>query len=137
LALPNTGPRFFRFLAKDQHEIGETAVGQRVIALAAKAGVKLSMHSLRKGFGCRYAGKVSAQVLQRLMRHANIGMTMAYYANVDDAVQEAVLGQKKPALRDGLGNKSQTGDRLENGQGDVKPCPERGVPRTSLEKGLS
>jgi hypothetical protein len=51
------------------------------------------MHSLRKGFGCRYAAKVPAQVLQKLMRHSNIKTTMDYYANVDDAVEQAVLGQ--------------------------------------------
>jgi integrase len=48
------------------------------------------MHSLRKGFGCYYAGKVSAQVLQKLMRHGDIKTTMTYYANVDDAVEAAV-----------------------------------------------
>jgi hypothetical protein len=50
------------------------------------------MHTLRKGFGCRYAGKVPAQVLQKLMRHRNIKTTMDYYCNVDQAVMEAVLG---------------------------------------------
>jgi hypothetical protein len=66
-------------------------VGNR---LAKKAGVKLTMKSLRRGLGCRYAGKVSAHVLQKLMPHANIKTTLDYYANVDDAVEEAVLGPK-------------------------------------------
>ena len=44
----------------------------------------------RKGFGCHYAAKVSAQVLQKLMRHGDIKTTMAYYANVDDAAEQAV-----------------------------------------------
>jgi integrase len=136
LALPDTGPRFFRFVAKDQHEICESAVGHRVIVLAAQAGVKLTMHSLRKGFGCRYAGKVPAQVLQRLLRHSDIKLTMDYYANVDDAVREAVLGRKKPAIRDGSRDKSPYADRAEDGQDDVKPCPERAEPRASLEDGL-
>jgi hypothetical protein len=57
------------------------------------------MRSLRKGFGCRYAGKVPAQVLQRLMRHANIKTTMDYYANVDEAVMAAVLGDKRNSPR--------------------------------------
>jgi integrase len=52
------------------------------------------MHSLRKGFGCRYAGKVPAQVLQRLMRHADIKTTLEYYANVDEAVEAAVFGSR-------------------------------------------
>ena len=46
-----------------------------------------------------HAGKVSAQVLQKLMRHASIKTTMDYYANVDDAVMAAVLGAKRNTLR--------------------------------------
>jgi hypothetical protein len=57
------------------------------------------MRSLRRGFGCRYAGKVPAQVLQKLMRHGNIKTTMDYYANVDDAVMEAVLGPQRNSQR--------------------------------------
>lgn len=53
------------------------------------------MHWLRKGFGCRYAGKV----LQRLTRHSNIKTTMDYYANVDAAVEEAILGPQRNGLR--------------------------------------
>src|SRR5262249_11016884 len=81
------------------HPVSVSALGERVIRLARKAGVKLTMHSLRKGFGCRYAGKVPAQVLQRLMRHSNISLTMAYYANVDAAVEEAVLGPGRNSSR--------------------------------------
>src|SRR5262249_35632363 len=84
--------KVFRFEARDGHPISPTAIGERVIRLAKKAGVKMTMHSLRKGFGCRYAAKVPAQILQRLMRHANISLTMTFYANVDAAVEEAVLG---------------------------------------------
>ena len=57
------------------------------------------MKTLRRGFGCRYAGKVPAQVLQKLMRHANIKTTMDYYANVDEAAEEAILGPKRNSLR--------------------------------------
>jgi hypothetical protein len=40
-----------------------------------------------------HAGEVPAQVLQRLMRHADIKATMDYYANVvDDAAGDAVRG---------------------------------------------
>jgi hypothetical protein len=38
---------------------------------------------------------VPAQVLQRLMRHANIATTMGFYANVDDAAMAAVLGSAR------------------------------------------
>jgi hypothetical protein len=57
------------------------------------------LHALRRGFGCRYAGKVPAQFLQKLMRHSSIGITMDYYANVDDAVMEAVLGPQRNSSR--------------------------------------
>jgi integrase len=95
--LPRLGRRVFRFADEDGHLIGLRAIGSRVITLAKRAGVRLSMHSLRRGFGCRYAGKVPAQVLQRLMRHSNIATTMGYYANVDDAVMDAVLGPSRNA----------------------------------------
>jgi integrase len=97
--LPRLGKKVFRFVAKNGHAVCLNAVGERVIRLAKKAGVKLTMHSLRKGFGCRYAGKVPAQVLQRLMRHSNISTTMDFYANVDATLEEAVLGPKRNSSR--------------------------------------
>ena len=57
------------------------------------------MKTLRRGFGCRYAGKVPAQVLQKLMRHANIKTTMDYYANVDEAAEAAILGEQRNSSR--------------------------------------
>jgi hypothetical protein len=81
--------------------VRDSAVSDRVVALAKAACVKLTLHTLGKGFGCRYAGKVSAQLLQKLMRHRNIKTTMDYYANVDEAVEEAGLGPR--GRRDGPG----------------------------------
>jgi integrase len=98
-ALPRHGRKVFHFTDAAGRPITPDGVGRRVRMLAKDAGVKLSMHSLRKGFGCRYAGKVPAQVLQKLMRHANIKTTMDFYANVDDAVEEAVLGPRRNAGR--------------------------------------
>lgn len=49
-------------------------------------GKRASAHDLRRTFGTRWARKVMPAVLQRLMRHANIGTTMQYY--VDLAVDE-------------------------------------------------
>jgi integrase len=90
-------PRVFRFISgRTGGEMHSLTVSGCVRKIAGKAGVRLTFKSLRRGFGCRYAGKVSAQVLQRLMRHANIKTTMDYYANVDDAVVDAVLGPKSP-----------------------------------------
>jgi integrase len=94
LGLPRHGRRIFRFLNSRGVPLQVSGVSQRVIDLAARAGVKLTMKALRRGFGCRYAGRVPAQVLQKLMRHANIKTTLDYYANLDDAVEQAILGPK-------------------------------------------
>src|SRR5262249_23672462 len=64
-------------------------VYRKFTKLAKKAGLKISLHDLRRSFGSRYAAAVPAPVLQRLMRHADIKTTLAYYANVDDALDEA------------------------------------------------
>jgi integrase len=101
-ALPRVGRKVFRFEAIDgrgERELTDITISARVRDLAAAAGVKLTFKSLRRGFGCRYAGKVPAQVLQKLMRHASIRVTMDYYANVDDAAMEAVLGPKRNRIR--------------------------------------
>jgi integrase len=61
--------------------------------MAKRAGVRLSMHRLRKGFGCRVAkklGKGNAPILHSLMRHSSMQITMDYYASVDDALQDAI-----------------------------------------------
>src|SRR5581483_3655924 len=87
LALPRHGKKVFRFISqRTKRPLDPYSMSDRVIRLAKKAGVLLTMHTLRKGFGCRYAGKVPAQVLQKLMRHRRIKTTMDYYANVDVAV---------------------------------------------------
>jgi integrase len=100
--LPRSGRKVFRFVderAKNNQPISVDAVSHRIVRLARQAGVKLTMRTLRRGFGCRYAGRVPAQVLQRLMRHSNIAITMDYYANVDAAVEEAVLGSQRNTSR--------------------------------------
>jgi integrase len=107
-SLPRQGPKVFRFVAPDGHEICPTAIGERVIRLAKRAGVKLTMRALRRGFGCRYAGKVPAQVLQKLMRHQNIATTMGFYANVDEAAMQAVLGQQRNTSRNTTANPVRT-----------------------------
>jgi hypothetical protein len=102
-ALPRRGGWVVRFVTKRGRPIRQAAVSVRIMALAKKAGVRLSMHTLRKGFGCRYAGKVPAQVLQKLMRHADIKTTMDYYVNIDAAVEEAVLGPERNSQRNSPG----------------------------------
>jgi integrase len=97
--------RVFRFDAVDgrgDRRVTDITMSARVRKIAQAAGVRLTFKSLRRGFGCRYAGKVSAQVLQKLMRHSSIKVTMDYYANVDDAAMEAVLGPQRNRLRNTL-----------------------------------
>jgi integrase len=92
--LPREGKKVFNFIARHGRPLKRQSVSTNISRLAKKAGVRLTMHSLRKGFGCRYAGKVPAQVLQKLMRHSKISTTMDYYANVDEAVETAVFGDE-------------------------------------------
>lgn len=115
LSLPRTGKRVFHFMAhKSRNPLSLTGISERIAELAKQAGVKLSMHALRRGFGCHYAGKQPAQILQKLMRHANIKTTMDYYANVDEAVEQAVADRnssrsnEQPATGDRVGIELQT-----------------------------
>jgi integrase len=113
-SMPRTGRRVFCFVSRRTgRPLDDTSISDFVSKLAKKAGVKLSMHGLRRGFGCRYAGKVPAQVLQKLMRHANIKTTMDFYANVDEAVEEAVLGPQRNRKRNTPADPA-AGQRLES-----------------------
>jgi integrase len=66
-------------------------VSRKFTKLATSAGLNITLHDLRRSFGSRYASKVPAPVLQRLMRHADIKTTLAYYTDVDDVLEEAIL----------------------------------------------
>jgi integrase len=94
LALPDEGNRFFPFQSrKGGGPLSDAGVSQYVCLLAKRAGVRLSMHRLRKGFGCRIAqqlGKGNAPILHRLMRHSSMQLTMDFYANVDDSLHDAM-----------------------------------------------
>ena len=73
--------------------LSRNGITNRVLLMAKQAGVKLSMHRLRKGFGCRVAktlGKGNAPVLHELMRHSSMQITMHYYASVDDVPQDVI-----------------------------------------------
>jgi integrase len=79
------------------HEVGgplrRNGATNRVRDMAKRAGVPLCMHRLRKGFGCRVAqqlGKGNAPILHELMRHSSMQVTMEFYANVDDALEDAI-----------------------------------------------
>jgi integrase len=92
--LPDAGDRVFPFRSrKTGGPLTRNGATNYVCLLARRAGVKLSMHQLRKGFGCRVAkklGKGNAPILHRLMRHSSMQITMDYYASVDDALHEAI-----------------------------------------------
>lgn len=86
LALPRHGPPVFSFGVTSQ------SVVRRIVVAARLAGVRLDFRALRRGFACRYAAKVPAQVLQRLCRHASIETTLAHYASFEGAIEDAVFG---------------------------------------------
>lgn len=73
---------------------------RRKIATAAKVlggglGGLCTLHDLRRNYGSRWAAKVPAQVLQRMMRHANISTTMSYYADAELAAVGAVWAESE------------------------------------------
>jgi integrase len=68
-------------------------ITSKIGEMANRAGVRLWMHKLCKSFGCRVAkqlGKGNAPILHELMRHSSMQITMDYYANVDDVLQDAM-----------------------------------------------
>lgn len=93
-ALPRGGVKVFPFRSrKGGGPMTRAGISSKVRDLARQAGVRLSMHKLRKGFGCRVAkqlGKGNAPILHSLMRHSSMQITMDYYASVDDALQDAI-----------------------------------------------
>lgn len=103
LALPQKERKVFRFVDARGNPVSVQAVGERVSTLGKLGGVKLTMKPLRRGFGCYWASRVPAQVLQKMMRHYHISLTMTYYANVDDAVSQAILS-REPSIRNTLRN---------------------------------
>jgi integrase len=94
-ALPRTSELVFPFRSRrGGGRLTRNGITNRVLAMAKEAGVRLGMHKLRKGFGCRAAkilGKSGAAVLHELMRHSSMQVTMDFYANVDDTLQDAIV----------------------------------------------
>src|SRR5262249_7021498 len=63
LALPRAGRKVFHFRdRRTGHPIKANAVCERIRVMARRAGVRLTTHTLRKGFLCWYAERVPAQV---------------------------------------------------------------------------
>ncbi|MGD9632725.1 MAG: tyrosine-type recombinase/integrase [Pirellulales bacterium] len=99
--------RVFKLIARDgsQFHATKNLVSKMVSTFGAKAGVVVderelkdkivrkfaSAHDLRRAFGQRWSGKVMPSVLRRLMRHASIQTTMAYYVGNDaEATADAI-----------------------------------------------
>jgi len=93
--LPKKTPEVFPFRSrKGGRLLTRGAISHRVLDLAKKAGVQLSMHKQRKGFDCRAAktlGQGGAAGLHELMKHSSMQITMDYYASVDDALHDAIV----------------------------------------------
>lgn len=129
LELPRHDRKVFRFVDRRSGKLRNLPrsiiVSHRISKMARKAGVRLTMKSLRRGFGCYWASRVPAQVLQRLMRHSDIKITMDYYANVDDAVMDAIRG-REPSLRNSSRNSEQV-DRKEASEANAARDCESGT----------
>lgn len=65
-------------------------VSHKFTRVAKAAGLRITLHDLRRSFGSRYASAVPAPVLKRLMRHADIKTTLTFYTDVDDVLDEAI-----------------------------------------------
>jgi integrase len=119
-SLPSQGKKVFHFVTPNGKPVCLVTASARVRKLARACGVKLTYKTLRQGFGCRYAAKVPAQVLQRLMRHASIKTTCEYYVNVNDAVFEAILGPGRNSKR----NNRQSSQQVQVESESENPLPE-------------
>jgi integrase len=70
----------------DVHHVGQIVdkIGRLAgVVVNPASGKTASSHGLRRTFGTRWSRKVMPAVLQRLMRHANIATTMAFYVDLD------------------------------------------------------
>ena len=68
-----------------------TAIGKEA-KIKTEAGKTATAHDFRRSFGSRWALKVMPQVLQKLMRHADIKTTMTFYAHLDsDMILNSIL----------------------------------------------
>lgn len=109
LAVPKyerSGP-FFTVLTKEGKPYSRSRhqVGKIIAELGRKAGIVVkahqktgekefaSAHDLRRSFGERWAKRVEAPFLQKMMRHSSITTTLRYYASRDAADAAAHIDQ--------------------------------------------
>jgi integrase len=104
---------------RDGQPMGVGKVGEVISSIGKKAGVVVnkadgkfaSAHDLRRAFGTRWAKRVMPAVLKRLMRHASIATTMAFYVDLDAA---EVADQLWAGWGDSTGNNPENGNTLGN-----------------------
>ncbi len=73
-------------------------IGRKSKVIVNAAGRKPPpAHDLRRSLGTRWAKRVMPAVLQKLMRHASISTTMAYYVDLDVDEMADDLWAKHPA----------------------------------------
>jgi integrase len=77
-------------------------VSQVVADCCKAAQVRGTAHDLRRTFGERWSKKLSAQQLQKLMRHASLQTTLTYYATGNCGLEDALFGD----LGNKVGNKA-------------------------------
>jgi len=94
VSIPETERRGRVFKVPVQRREGASGV---VSKCCKAAGVKGTCHDFRRGFATKWARRLPAQALQRLMRHSAISTTLDYYAVGDIGVEDAIW--------EGIGNK--------------------------------
>ena len=105
-AIDRHGP-FFTVLTKEGKPYSRTrhSVGKIIAEFGRKAGIVVkahqktgekefaSAHDLRRSFGERWAKRVEAPFLQKMMRHSSITTTLRYYSSRDAADAAAHIDQ--------------------------------------------
>jgi integrase len=66
--------------------------GKILTELFKAAGVRGSAHDFRRSFATRWARRLPAQALQRLMRHGSLSTTMTFYATGDIGLEDQLYG---------------------------------------------
>lgn len=120
---------FFTVLTRDGKSYSRSrhAVGKIIAELGRKAGIVVkadpktgrrefaSAHDLRRSFGERWAKRIEAPFLQKMMRHSAIATTLRYYSSrnavdaaqhIDAAFHRAAEGEAQPAKNRDRGDTS-------------------------------